>query len=121
EHPDLLLDLHESDGSWTEGVSPALVVPSSTAASEFALSLLESPALSDFSFTGPPPAGSLVSAVDRRLAIPALLVEVPDALGRAERVAAFLAIVDTAMDVLGMAARTGSTHGMSSTKQARRP
>jgi hypothetical protein len=50
-----------------------------------------------------------------------LLVEVPDALGRAERVAAFLAIVDTAMDVLGMAARTGSTHGMSSTKQARRP
>ena len=113
EHPDLLLDLHESDPSWNEGDGPALVVPPSTSSSEFALALLESPALSAFSFTGPPPAGSLVATIDWRLGIPSLLVEVPDALDRAARVAVFLALVDTAMDILGMGAGTAQASSFS--------
>lgn len=121
ERPDLLLDLHESDRNWSEGDAPALVVPLSTAANELALALLESPALAGFSFTGPPPAGSLVAAVDGRLAIPALLVEVPDALDEADRVAVFLALVETAMDILGMGARTEVPQDVSAARQSSRP
>jgi predicted deacylase len=118
--PDLVLDLHESDQYWTEGDGPALVVPASTTSTgsvnsvspeslaspessvELALALLESPGMEGFSFTGPPPVGSLVAAVDGLLGIPALLVEAPDALVVDERIAVQLAVVRAAMRVLGM-------------------
>lgn len=112
--PDLLLDLHESDQYWTEGDGPALVVPASTTlttlttsagsagSAELALELLELPGLEDFSFTGPPPEGSLVAAVDGLLGIPALLVEAPDALAVDGRIAVHLAVVHAAMRMLGM-------------------
>ena len=106
--PDLLLDLHESDQYWTEGDSPALVVPASVGSpesarsAELALALLESPGLEGFAFTGPPPAGSLVAAVDGLLGIPALLVETPDALAVDSRIAVQLAVVHAAMRILGM-------------------
>lgn len=118
--PDLLLDLHESDHYWTEGDSPALVVPASTASTpptgsvgfgrsvssrssaDLALSLLESPGMEGFIFTGPTPAGSLVTAVDGFLGLPALLVEVPDALSLHDRIRVHLGVVLAAMRVLGM-------------------
>jgi hypothetical protein len=103
--PDLVLDLHESDQYWTEGDTPALVVPASAgsaSSAELALALLESPGMEGFSFTGPPPVGSLVAAVDGLLGIPALLVEAPDAMVVDERIGVQLAVVRAAMLVLGM-------------------
>ena len=106
--PDLLLDLHESDQYWTEGDSPALVVPASedstksARSAEFALALLESPGMEGFAFTGPPPVGSLVAAVDSLLGIPALLVETPEALAVDERIAVQIAVVRAALRILGM-------------------
>ena len=106
--PDLVLDLHESDQYWTEGDSPALVVPASedstksTRSAELALALLESPGMEGFAFTGPPPAGSLVAAVDGLLGIPALLVETPDALAVDDRIVVQLAVVHMAIRILGM-------------------
>jgi hypothetical protein len=102
-----VLDLHESDQYWTEGDGPALVVPvsagsaSSTGSAELALALLEAQGMEGFSFTGPPPVGSLVAAVDGLLGIPALLVEAPDAMMVYERIAVQLAVVRAAMRVLG--------------------
>ncbi|MFH2113084.1 MAG: succinylglutamate desuccinylase/aspartoacylase family protein [Spirochaetota bacterium] len=100
--PDLLLDLHESDQYWTEGDDPALVMPASARSAELALALLESPGLEGFSFTGPAPAGSLVAAMDGLLGISALLVEAPDALAVAARIAVHRAVVYAAMQVMGM-------------------
>ncbi|OHD82511.1 MAG: hypothetical protein A3J97_11670 [Spirochaetes bacterium RIFOXYC1_FULL_54_7] len=109
--PALLLDLHESDHYWTEGDEPALVVPASAGSvgsagsvqsAELALELMELPGMEGFAFTGPPPAGSLVAAVAGLLGIPALLVEVPDALVVDARIAVYLAVVEAAMRILGM-------------------
>jgi predicted deacylase len=107
--PDLLLDLHESDQYWTEGDGPALVVPASVGSAEskcsaeVALALLESPGMEGFVFTGPPPAGSLVAAVDGLLGISALLVETPDSMAVEDRIAVQLAVVRAALRILGMA------------------
>jgi predicted deacylase len=106
--PDLVLDLHESDQYWTEGDGPALVVPApagsakSARSAELALGLLESPDLAGFGFTGPPPDGSLVAAVDGLLGIPSVLVEAPDALAVDSRIAVHLSVVSAAMGILGM-------------------
>ncbi|MDX9958383.1 MAG: succinylglutamate desuccinylase/aspartoacylase family protein [Spirochaetia bacterium] len=110
-YPDLVLDLHESDEYWTEGDGPALVVPASAAltesmespsSAELALALLELPGMEGFAFTGPPPAGSLVEAVDGLLGVPALLVEMPDSMASDDRISVYLAVVHGAMQVLGM-------------------
>jgi predicted deacylase len=103
ERPALVLDLHESSRYWTEGDKPALVVPRSLEAAEIALRLLESTWLAGFSFTGPPPAGSLAAAADGILGIPALIVEVPGAMDADERIAVHLRVIRAALEILGMA------------------
>ena len=100
--PDLVLDLHESDGTWAEGERPFLVVPSLPRAADLALAMLGDPALAGFSFAGSPPAGSLAAESARLLDLPCLIVEVPDALPLARRVELHLAAVKAAMAVLGM-------------------
>jgi predicted deacylase len=74
--PDLVIDFHESDRYWNETEGPAVVLPPSGTGSEFVLELLELPELGDFGFTGSPPSGSLVYALDNR-GVPAYIVEVP--------------------------------------------
>ncbi len=108
EQPSLVLDLHESDQYWTEGEGPALVVPTSTFSTELALTLLESTGMEGFSFTGPPPAGSLVAAVDSMQGIPALIVEVPDTLFADERVRLHGLVINAALRMLGMLDTAGS-------------
>jgi predicted deacylase len=108
EQPFLVLDLHESDQYWTEGEGPALVVPTSTRSTELALALLETAGMEGFSFTGPPPAGSLVAAVDSMQGIPALIVEVPDTLPAGERVRLHGLVINAALRMLGMLDTAGS-------------
>jgi len=102
ERPALVLDLHESDRYWTEGAGPVLVVPASAHSTELALALLEAPGMEGFSFTGPPPAGSLTAAVDGILGIPAFIVEMPDSLPPEERVRLHGVVIDSALHLLGM-------------------
>lgn len=100
--PDLVLDLHESDGTWTEGEGPFLVVPSLPRAAELALAMLGRPGMEEFSYTGGPPAGSLAAETARLLDIPALVVEIPDSVPPSRRVWLHRAAVEAAMAVLGM-------------------
>ena len=102
ERPALVLDLHESDRYWTEGDGPVLVVPASPRSAELALALLELSGMEGFSFTGPPPAGSLAAATDAVLGIPALIVEVPDSLPPEERVRLHGIVINAALRLLGM-------------------
>lgn len=102
EHPALVLDLHESDRYWTEGEGPVLVVPASVLATELALAVLELPGMEGFSFTGPPPAGSLAAASDAVLGIPAFIVEVPDTLPPEDRVRLHSLAIHAALRLLGM-------------------
>ncbi|TFG84147.1 MAG: hypothetical protein E4H20_03980 [Spirochaetales bacterium] len=102
ERPYLVLDLHESDRYWTEGDGPSLVVPASMRASELALALLEAPCMEGFSFTGPPPAGSLAAAADALLDVPVFIVEVPDTFEPAERVRLYMKTIAAALRLLGM-------------------
>ncbi|NLJ46620.1 MAG: hypothetical protein GX430_08680 [Treponema sp.] len=100
--PDLVLDLHESDGTWAEGPGPFLVVPSLPRAAELALAMLNLPGMEGFSYTGGPPRGSLAAEISGRLAIPALVVEIPDSVPPSRRAQLHRAAVDAAMAVLGM-------------------
>lgn len=102
DRPVLVLDLHESDRYWTEGNGPVLVVPASPGSAEFALALLEMPGMEGFSFTGPPPVGSLAAATDAVLGIPALIVEVPDSLPPDERVRLYGVVINAALRMLGL-------------------
>lgn len=100
--PDLVLDLHESDGTWTEGRGPVLVVPANTRAASLCLAMLETPGMEEFSFTGGPPKGSLSAEAARVLDIPVLVVEIPDDLPLERRVGLHLLAVDAALGALGM-------------------
>lgn len=100
--PDLVLDLHESDGTWTEGPGPFLVVPAQERAAELALAMLDRPGMEEFSYTGSPPGGSLAAETVRLLGIPALIVEIPDSVPPARRPELHRAAVEAAMAVLGM-------------------
>lgn len=100
--PDLVLDLHESDGTWAEGPGPFLVVSTLPRAAELALAMLELPGMAAFSFTGGPPAGSLAAESAGRLGIPALIVEIPDSVPPARRAELHRAAAEAAMAVLGM-------------------
>ncbi len=74
--PDMVIDFHESDRYWSETEGPAIVLPPSGTGSELVLELLELPELGEFGFTGSPPSGSLVYALDGR-GVPSYIVEVP--------------------------------------------
>lgn len=100
--PDLVLDLHESDGTWAEGPGPFLVVPALPRAAELALAMLDRPGMEEFSYTGGPPAGSLAAETSRLLDVPALIVEIPDTVPAARRMELHRAAVEAAMAVLGM-------------------
>jgi predicted deacylase len=100
--PDLVLDLHESDGTWAEGLGPFLVVPALPRAAELALAMLELPGMEEFSYTGGPPGGSLAAETVRLLGIPALIVEIPDSVPPSRRAELHRAAVEAAMAVLGM-------------------
>ena len=100
--PDLVLDLHESDGTWTEGQGPFLVVPALPRAAELALAMLNVPGMEGFSYTGGPPAGSLAAESSGRLGIPALIVEIPDSVPPPRRAELHKLAVEAAMAVLGM-------------------
>ncbi len=102
ERPDLVLDLHESDGTWAEGEGPFLVVPALPRTAELALAMLELPGMEEFSYTGGPPGGSLAAESSRILGIPALIVEIPDTVPPARRDELHRAAVEAAMAVLGM-------------------
>jgi predicted deacylase len=98
---DLVLDLHEEGAAWKEADRPTLVV--SPASASFALDLLEALERSGvrFAFTGGAPAGSLVGELGA-LGRKALVVEVPARLGRAERVALHLRVVEAVLGLLEM-------------------
>lgn len=100
ERPGLVLDLHESNILWTEGYGPSLVMPRNAAGAETVLRLLELPELAGFSFTGPPPRGSLAAAVNDILGIRSLIVEVPGSLCREARLAAYLRVIKAAWIIM---------------------
>ncbi|MFW6229344.1 MAG: succinylglutamate desuccinylase/aspartoacylase family protein [Alkalispirochaeta sp.] len=99
--PDVVIDFHESDRYWKETPGAAVVLPPSGVGSEVVLDLLEQPELGDFGFTGSPPAGSLVHALDRR-GIPAYIVEVPRRYPVEIRVETYRRITVAVLHFLGM-------------------
>jgi predicted deacylase len=98
---DLVLDLHEEGGAWTEADEPTLVI--APPAASFALELLETLANRKpaFTFTGGSPAGSLTGTAGDA-GIRAMTVEIPVRLPFPERVELQLRVVEAALAQLGM-------------------